>query len=113
MYGLKISRKADEISQRIWNEVLTWKYFEKDTIGKQFVRSADSISANLSEAQGRYSYSDRKRFYYYARGSLFETMNWIHKAIERELISKEEGEHLISELNLLKFQLNTLLKNSK
>ena len=67
--------QADLIGDVVWEEVTKWKHFSKDTIGKQLVRAADSISANLSEAYGRYSFADRKRFAYYARGSLCETTN--------------------------------------
>ena len=28
---------------------MNWNYFEKDTVGKQLVKAADSIAANLSE----------------------------------------------------------------
>jgi len=37
-----------------------WNYFQKDTVGKQLVRSADSIAANLSEGFGRYHYKETK-----------------------------------------------------
>ena len=84
----KIVDQADQIGDTIWEEVIQWKHFQKDTIGKQLVRAADSISANLSEAYGRYSYADRKRFAYYARGSLCETINWLQKSTKRGLITK-------------------------
>ncbi|MDA3907289.1 MAG: four helix bundle protein [Bacteroidales bacterium] len=37
-----------ELGETVYNEVIKWNYFDKDTIGKQLVRSADSIAANLS-----------------------------------------------------------------
>jgi four helix bundle protein len=92
----KIIEQADQISDKIWEEVVQWSYFEKDTIGKQLTRAADSISANLSESFGRYSFPDRKRFAYYARGSLCETINWLQKSQRRNLISDDlENEILI------------------
>ncbi|MFA6402703.1 MAG: four helix bundle protein [Salinivirgaceae bacterium] len=45
---------AFHLSNYVWDIVLTWDYFAKDTIGKQFVRSTDSISANIAEGFGRY-----------------------------------------------------------
>ena len=50
---LEVYNLAEEFSDKIWNIVITWKIFEKDTIGKQMVRAADSISANISEGYGR------------------------------------------------------------
>jgi len=67
-----------------------WNYFQKDTVGKQLVRSADSIAANLSEGFGRYHYKETKNFSYYSRGSLFETKTWLRKANNRKMISQEE-----------------------
>ena len=87
----KIIDQANQIGDSVWKEVIQWNYFNKDTIGKQLVRAADSISANLSEAYGRYSYADRKRFAYYARGSLCETINWLQISTKRKLISTEKG----------------------
>ncbi len=109
----RIIKQADEIGEFIWNEVAKWNYFQKETIGKQIARSADSISANLSESYGRYSYADRKRFIYYARGSLCETINWLEKAIARGLIDPQNGQQITDKLNALSFQINTCLKNSK
>jgi len=58
-----------------------WNYFQKDTVGKQLVRSADSIAANLSEGFGRYHYKETKNFSYYSRGSLFEQKRGFEKLI--------------------------------
>lgn len=94
-------------------QVLKWTHFQKETIGKQIVRSADSISANLSESFGRYSFAERKRFIYYARGSLCETINWLEKAISRELIDPEAAKEIKNKLAALSIQINACLKNSK
>jgi len=42
------------LSNKIWDIILKWDYFAKDTVGKQFVRSVDSISANITEGFRRY-----------------------------------------------------------
>lgn len=47
---LKVYQLAMDIGQRIWEIVIKWDFFAKDTIGKQLVRAADSVAANLSEA---------------------------------------------------------------
>lgn len=109
----KIIEHADQIGIKIWDIVIKWKHFEKDTIGKQMVRAADSISANLSEAYGRYGFADRKRFVYYARGSLTETLNWLNKASERGLIDAETADNLDSEIRALSYRINTYIKYLK
>jgi four helix bundle protein len=76
---LEVYQLAETFSDTIWNFVCNWKSFEKDTIGKQMVRSADSISANIAEGYGRYFYKESKQFYFYARGSIQETKSWLSK----------------------------------
>lgn len=100
-----------QISEKIWEIVNTWDYFSKDTVGKQLIRACDSISANLSEGFGRYSYKEEKQFSYYARGSLYETKTWLTKAKNRKLISDESFEILSKELNDLAIKLNNYIKS--
>ncbi len=80
---------AMAIGEDVWNIVTPWSYFEKDTVGKQFVRAADSIAANLSEGLGRYHFKESKNFSYYSRGSLFESKTWLTKSKNRNLISSQ------------------------
>ena len=111
LYRFNLIELADKVSEQIWDEANKWKLFERDTLGKQLVRAADSISANLSEAYGRYSYPDRRRFAYYARGSLCETINWLNKAIQRKLISEESGNELLAQLTNISYKVNFYIKS--
>ncbi|MFN3851232.1 MAG: four helix bundle protein [Spirosomataceae bacterium] len=77
------------MAEEIWKIVIKWDYFCKDTIGKQLVRSADSIAANLSEGFGRFHFKENINFCYYSRGSLYETKTWLTKAYNRSLISED------------------------
>ena len=79
----------------IWDNVIKWDYFARDTIGKQFVNAADSISANIAEGFGRYHKKDKVKFYYYSLGSVKECNDWLLKSKVRNLISEE----LFSQLN--------------
>ncbi|MCK5029136.1 MAG: four helix bundle protein [Bacteroidales bacterium] len=100
---LEIYQIANKIGDDVWKIVSDWNYFEKDTIGKQFTRSTDSISANIAEGYGRYSFKENIQFCYYSRGSLLESKNWLIKANERDLVNKEKGDQLNEDLkNLLK-----------
>jgi len=51
---LQVYQLSMGIGEKIWSIVIDWSYFEKDTIGKQLVRAADSVAANLSEGFGRF-----------------------------------------------------------
>src|SRR5688500_6050287 len=92
---------AMELGEDVWAIVMAWGYFEKDTIGKQFVRAADSIAANLSEGLGRYHYKEAKNFSYYSRGSLFETKTWLRKAHNRKLVGTDQLKKLSNDLDVI------------
>ena len=81
---------AESFSDEIWNIVIEWKIFLRDTIGKQIVRSADSISSNIAECYGRYYYKESKQFYFYSRGSIQETKSWLSKCGRRGIIEPEK-----------------------
>lgn len=109
----KLIDLADQVSDDIWDEVSKWNYFHQSTIGKQLVRAADSISANLSEAYGRYTYPERRLFSMYARGSLCETINWINKANRRTLISQDAGNKIMKSLIDISYKLNGYIRSLK
>lgn len=52
-------RIAFHLSNKIWNTVLTWEHFSRNTIGQQMVRAVDSVSANIAEGFGRYGKKTR------------------------------------------------------
>ena len=82
---LSAYRLAFELSNYLWNLIEKWNYFEKDTLGKQFIRSVDSVSANIAEGFGRYSKKDEFRFYRISLGSLSEANDWLEKSKSRKL----------------------------
>ena len=115
---LEIYNLAMEMGDQVWNIVLKWDYFAKDTVGKQWVKAIDSVAANISEGFGRNTFKDSRSFYYIARGSLYESKTWLDKAKNRNLVS-EEYQTLLDNHNKLGIKLNnfiskhTNLMNSK
>jgi len=47
-------RLSFHLSNYVWDIVIEWKLFAQRTVGEQFVRAADSVSANIAEGFGRY-----------------------------------------------------------
>jgi len=101
---------AMDLGEKIYAEALKWPYFDKDTVGKQLVRAADSIAANLSEGVGRFHYRERKNFSYYSRGSLFETKTWLTKANNRNLIADKQFNELIKDIETIGVKINNYIK---
>jgi four helix bundle protein len=107
---LEVYNLAEKFSDDIWDIVEKWDYFKKDTIGKQLVRAADSISANIAEGYGRYFYKESKQFYFYSRGSVQETKSWLSKCLRRKIISTEICESLIELCKKILLMLNAFIK---
>lgn len=42
-------KKAFLLSNYVWDIIVKWDWFEKKTVGIQFVTAIDSISANIAE----------------------------------------------------------------
>jgi len=109
----EVFKLSMEFSGRIWAIVKSWRSFDQETIGKQLVRAADSISANIKEGAGRYSFKERNQFYIYARGSLTESCCWLEKAYSRNLI-KDEDYHFLHMVNRrILFQLNRIIRQTR
>jgi four helix bundle protein len=98
------------LSNYVWKIVVNWNYFEKDTVGKQFVRAIDSISANIAEGFGRYSKKEKIHFYRYSFGSLKESQDWNEKSRIRKLLTEEDYNHISGELLKLPREINFLIK---
>jgi four helix bundle protein len=79
--------------------VVKWKRLAQDTVGKQLIKAADSIGANIAEGTGRGSYADNRRFARIARGSLFEVKHWLRRAYRRDLLSETEVSKLQNLIN--------------
>lgn len=109
--NLRVYQLSEELSDNIWDIVVRWDSFAKDTIGKQVVRSADSIGANLAEGEGRGSYQDNRRFIKIARGSLQETQHWLRRAYMRNLLSEGQVEQLKPLIAKLGPTLNAYLRS--
>src|SRR6516225_7993903 len=98
---IEIYNLSEEFADRIWFLVLKWDFFEKDTVGKQLVRSSDSIGANIAEGFGRYHYKENKNFCFFSRGSIIETKGWLRKAKTRNLIDEETFQSLFQQLETI------------
>lgn len=107
---IEVYNLAETFAEDIWNIVIALPTIAKDTMGKQLIRSAESISANIAEGFGRYHYKDNKNFCYYSRGSIIETKSWLRKALSRKLISEKEYSTLLQKLETIHLKLNIYIK---
>ena len=109
--NLEVYRLAEDLADHIWKVVVDWPHFARDTIGKQIVRSADSIGANIAEGSGRRAFQDNRRFVRIARGSLNETQHWLRRAYKRQLLKQDQVETIKKVLDELAPRLNAFLNS--
>ena len=108
---LDVYKLSEALADDIWNVVAKWEYFAKDTVGKQIVRAADSVGANIAEGSGRGSYQDNRRFVRMARGSLYETIHWLRRAYIRKLLSKRQTQNIRAIISELSPKLNAYVRS--
>ena len=77
---------------RIFVSKLTKKFpaHEKFLLTAQILDSSRSITRNMAEGYGRYTYTDTRNFFIIARGSVTETMEHFTAAFDENYITEEE-----------------------
>ena len=63
---------------------------EKILLTAQFVDCSRSITRNMAEGYGRYTFTDTRNFFIIARGSITETMEQLTTAFDEKYITLEE-----------------------
>ena len=107
---LEIYQLAERLSDRIWSIVFSWERLAQDTVGKQIIRSTDSIGANIAEGSGRGTDRDYLRFLRMARGSMYETKHWLRRSFSRNLLTKDEVDEIMLLTRELTPKLNAYIR---
>lgn len=107
---LKVHTLAQTVSDDTWRVVRSWPFFDQDTLGKQTVRSADSVRANIAEAYGRFTFTERIRFCHLARGSLIEFESHLRSARNRGLLDESKYQALVAQTGEIGRMLNGFIQ---
>ena len=108
--NLEVYKNSFDLSNRVWDFVVNWNHFAQNTVGSQFVRSVDSVSANIAEGFGRFGKKDKIKFYRISRASALESKDWLNKSLKRKLINNEIHLEILNEIEKLPKLLNSLIK---
>lgn len=84
--------KARELRKFISRLAKKFPAYEKFLLTSQIIDSSRSVTRNIAEGYGRYTYSDTRNFFIIARGSVTETMDHLTTAYDESYISEEELE---------------------
>jgi len=109
----RLHSRALELGELVYAEFLIWDHLKKDILGKQLMRSVDSIAANIAEGLGRQSRKEQIRFMHIARGSLFETRSWLMKCKARKWIKPEKVNSFDQELIIINKMMNAYISYAK
>jgi four helix bundle protein len=109
--NLAVYQLSEQIADFVWDVVGGWQLLARDTVGKQLIRAADSIGANIAEGEGRGTFKDNRRFVRIARGSLNETKHWLRRAFKRSLLNEMQVAKLKPLTDELGPRLNAYLKS--
>ena len=77
---------------RIYVSELAKKFpqHEKFLLTAQIIDSSRSVTRNIAEGYGRYTYTDTRNFFIISRGSVTETMEHLTTANDEKYITEEE-----------------------
>lgn len=110
---LEVYQLSRKLSSVAWSIFCRMNFEDKKHMGDQFLRSVDSIGANIAEGYGRYHYLDKVKFYYNARGSHFESfIHWLELLAEREKISVTEYKSIRGTAQSLLIKLNNFINTT-
>jgi four helix bundle protein len=109
--NLRVYQLAERLADEVWALTASWNTFANDTVGKQIVRAADSVGANIAEGTGRGSFQDNRRFVRNARGSLYETQHWLRQAYRRKLLTASQVNTIKPLIEELLPRLNAYLRS--
>lgn len=108
---LKLYQECLDFEKEVWDIANNWEGFNKDTVGKPFIQSADAISGNIAQGYGRYNFKDKKHYCYISRGYVLKTKGWLIKSKERELIGEEKADELIEFIEKIHRMLNAYIRS--
>ena len=110
---LEVWQKAHELGLLIYS--LTKKFPRSELFGLtgQLRRAVTSITANIAEGMGRGSYPDRGRFYYNARGSIYEVESYLFTAKDLGYLKEEEFREILEKLSSTRMLLNAFISKTQ
>lgn len=109
--NLRVYKLAEQLADAIWDITSAWNTYARETLGRQVVRAADSIGANIAEGSGRGSDADYRRFLRIARRSLYENQHWLRRAYKRRLLTQDQVDVLLPVIQELTPKLNAYLRS--
>ena len=91
---LEVWKVARELRTAIYGLARTLPDFEKYELASQLRRAATSVTANIAEGYGRFSYQENAQFCRQARGSLYELRDHLTTCVDEHYLGAVESVNL-------------------
>jgi four helix bundle protein len=91
---LDVWQVAREFRNEMYKVARSLPDFEKFALATQMRRAACSVTANIAEGFGRFSYQENAQFCRQGRGSVFELRDHLTTCVDQGYLSAAEGERL-------------------
>lgn len=82
-------KKGRELRKKISAVSRSFPAHEKYLLTAQIVDSSRSVTRNIAEGYGRFTYTDTRHFFIQARGSVTETMDHFSVALDEAYITQD------------------------
>jgi len=94
---IKAWQLGRDFRNKIYNVSKKFSKEELDALNQQIRKAAVSITANIAEGYGRYSFQENINFCRIARGSTLEVLDHLYTALDQKYITQEEFSFLYNE----------------
>ena len=82
-------KEGRELRKQVSKMIQAFPDSEKYLLTSQMKRASRSVTNNISEGYGRFTYSDTRHFFIQSRGSVTEIIDHLSVAVDEEYIDEE------------------------
>ncbi len=107
--SLVFYQRALELAKELYPRTLKFPAYEMFNLGDQIRRALTSITGNIAEGYGRYTFKDRRRFFIISRGSVCELMSHLSLCVISGVLTQDEAESFRSKCRAIRFLINRYL----
>jgi len=84
-------KEGRELRNQVSELVKRFPDTEKYLLASQITRAARSVTNNISEGYGRFTYTDTRHFFIQSRGSVTEILDHLSIALDENYINEEQS----------------------
>ena len=110
---LEVWQVARKLRKAIFEITKTFPGEEKYVLVSQMRRAAVSVTANIAEGYGRFSYQENIQFCRHSRASVYELRDHLSSAVDADCISREKCRELNTDAMSVIRLLNEYIRSTQ